>query len=90
MSRFEVDVSLDRVERWAANAGSVQRLTRFMRAVTEDRMLQVSGAVSVASLWLAFAFGDPRFLVLLLTAGLSVWRYRRLEQRATPDEDDWL
>jgi len=87
MTRFELDVFLDRVE----NAASVQRLMLFTHAVTEDRILQLSVAVVVASLWFTLAFGDARFLALLLATVVAVWRFRQLERDFVPDDDDdWL
>jgi hypothetical protein len=90
MTRLEIEAFLDRVERRAENAAWVQRLMRFMHAVTEDRILQVSLAVAVASLWFTLAFGDGRFLVLLPVAVVAIRRFRRLERDFAPDDDDWL
>lgn len=77
------------LERRAADAQWMQRLTYFMHAVTEDRLLQVSLAAAVASLWFTLAFGDVRFLVLLPAAVVAVRRFRRLERESVQD-DDWL
>ena len=85
MTRFD----LSELERRAADASWIQRLTYFMHAVTEDRLLQVSLAAAVASLWFTLAFGDVRFLLLLPTAYLALRRFRRLE-RDTMQDDDWL
>jgi hypothetical protein len=84
MMRF--DALLDRVE----GSARLQRLTHFMHAVTEDRILQLSVALAVASLWFALALGDVRFLVLLLAAVVAIRRFRRLERDVAPDGDDWL
>jgi hypothetical protein len=86
MMRFDIDAFLDRVE----GSARLQRLTHFMNAVTEDRILQLSVALAVASLWFALALGDVRFLVLLLAAVVAVRRFRRLERDVAPDSDDWL
>lgn len=91
MTRFEIDAFLDRVERRAEGAAWMQRLMHFAHAVTEDRVLQLSTAVAVASLWLALAFGDYRFLVPLLAAAVvTIRRFRGLEGDVVPDDDDWL
>jgi hypothetical protein len=86
MMRFDIDALLDRVE----GSARLQRLTHFMNAVTEDRILQLSVALAVASLWFALALGDVRFLVLLLAAVVAIRRFRRLERDVAPDSDDWL
>ena len=85
MTRFDIA----ELERRAEDAVWMQRLTYFMRAVTEDRLLQASLAATVASLWFALALGDWRFLVLLPAAVPAVRRFRRLEPDAVQD-DDWL
>ena len=84
MTRFDIAD----LERRAEDAVWMQRLMHFMRAVTEDRVLQASLAVTVASLWFTLALGDRRFLVLLPAAVLAVRRFRRLERDALQD-DDW-
>jgi hypothetical protein len=86
MMRFDIDAFLDRVE----SSARLQRLTHFMNAVTEDRILQLSVALAVASVWFALALGDVRFLVLLLAAVVAIRRFRRLERDVAPDSDDWL
>lgn len=85
MTRFDIAD----LERRAAGAQWMQRLTYFMHAVTEDRLLQVSLAATVASLWFTLAFGDVRFLVLLPAAVVAARRFRKLE-RETVQDDDWL
>jgi hypothetical protein len=86
MTRFEIDAFLDRLE----DSARVQRLAHFMHAVTEDRILQLSVGLVVASLWFALAFADGRFLVLFLAAVVAVHRFRRLERDFAPEDDDWL
>jgi hypothetical protein len=86
MTRFEIDAFLDRLE----DSARVQRLAHFMQAVTEDRILQLSVALAVASLWFALAFGDGRFLVLFPAAVVAVRRFHRLERDLAPEDDDWL
>ena len=86
MTRFEIDAFLDRLE----DSARVQRLAHFMHAVTEDRILQLSVGLVVASLWFALAFADGRFLVLFLAAVVAVRRFRRLERDFAPEDDDWL
>jgi hypothetical protein len=66
------------------------QLRRFAQAATEDRVLQGSVVVVVASLWFSLAFGDVRFLVLLAAAGVAVRRFRQLEREFVPDDDDLL
>ena len=91
MTRLRIAASLDRAERWAAASPRVGRLTHFMQAITEDHILQASVAIAGASLWFTLAFGDARFLVLLPAAIIAVKRFRILERRIVPDdEDDWL
>jgi hypothetical protein len=91
MTRLRIGTFFDPVDPRAEDAPWVHRLTHFMNAVTEDRILQVSIAIAVASLWLAVAFGDGRFLVLLPAAVVAVRRFRRLEREVVPDdEDDWI
>jgi hypothetical protein len=91
MTRFRIGVSLDRVERWAADSPRVELLTHFMQAITEDHILQASVAIAGASLWFTLAFGDGRFLVLLPAAIVAVQRFRQLERDVVPDDDDdWL
>lgn len=85
MTRFDIAD----LERRAEDAPWMQRLAYFMRAVTEDRVLQVSLAAAVASLWFTLAFGDLRFLVLLPGAYVAVRRFKRLEREVVQD-DDWL
>jgi hypothetical protein len=67
-----------------------QRLLDFAHAVTEDRTLQVAVGLAVASLWLALALDDLRFLVLLAAAGIAVHRFKQLERDFVPDDDDLL
>ena len=86
MMRFQISAFLDRVE----DSAQLQRLMHFMNAVTEDRILQLSVALAVASLWFALALGDVRFLVFLLAAVVAIRRFRRLERDIAPDNDDWL
>jgi len=86
MTRFEIDAFLDRLE----DSARVQRLAHFMHVVTEDRILQLSVGLVVASLWFALAFADGRFLVLFLAAVVAVRRFRRLERDFAPEDDDWL
>ena len=86
MTRFEIDAFLDRLE----DSARVQRLAHFMHVVTEDRILQLSVGLVVASLWFALAFTDGRFLVLFLAAVVAVRRFRRLERDFAPEDDDWL
>jgi hypothetical protein len=86
MTRFEIDAFLDRLE----DSPRVQRLAYFMHAVTEDRILQLSISLAVASLWFALAFADGRFLVLFPVVVVAVRRFRRLERNFAPDDDDWL
>jgi hypothetical protein len=86
MTRFEIDAFLDRLE----DSTRVQHLAHFMDAVTQDRILQLSVALVVASLWFALAFGDGRFLVLFPAAVVAVRRFRRLERDLASDDDDWL
>ncbi len=88
MTRLHLPASLDQLGR-RAEARS-QRLLQFAHAVTEDRLLQVSVAVAVASLWFSLAFGDLRFLVLLAAAGVAVRRFRQLERDFVPEDDDLL
>ena len=85
MKRF----ALADLERRAADASWVRRLTLLMRAVTEDRLLQLALAATLASLWFTLAFGDVRFLAALPTAVVAVRRFRRLERDAVQD-DDWF
>jgi hypothetical protein len=86
MTRFEIDAFLDRLE----DSPRVQRLAHFMHVVTEDRILQLSVGLAIASLWFALAFADGRFLVLFLAAVVAVLRFRRLERDFAPEDDDWL
>src|SRR5689334_20673832 len=74
MTRFDIAD----LERRAEDAPWVQRLVHFMHAVTDDRVLQVSLAAAVASLWCTLAFGDVRFLVLLPAAVVAARRFKRL------------
>jgi hypothetical protein len=67
-----------------------QRLHDFAHAVTEDRTLQVAVGLAAASLWLALALADFRFLLLLAVAGVAVKRFRELERDGVPDDDDLL
>jgi hypothetical protein len=67
-----------------------QRLLQFAQAVTEDRTLQVAVGLAVASLWLALALDDVRFLVLLAAAGVAVRRFKQLERDFVPDDDELL
>ena len=67
-----------------------QRLLHFAHAVTEDRLLQVSVGLAAASLWLALALDDVRFLVLLAAAGVAAKRFREIERAGVPDDDDLL
>jgi hypothetical protein len=67
-----------------------QRLHDFAHAVTEDRTLQVAVGLAAASLWLALALADLRFLLLLAVAGVAVKRFRELERDGVPDDDDLL
>jgi hypothetical protein len=67
-----------------------QRLNHFAQVLTEDRTLQVAVGLAVASLWLALALDDLRFLVLLAAAGVAVRRFRELEREPTPDDDDLI
>ena len=67
-----------------------QRLTHFAQRVTEDRTLQVAVAIAVASLWMALALDDVRFLVLLAAAGIAVRRFKQLERDFVPEDDDLL
>ncbi len=91
MSDFKIGAFLDRAERRVADAPKAQRLIRFIEAITEDHILQVSVALAAASLWLTLAFGDGRFLVLLPAAIVAVQRFRQLESEVVPDEDDdWI
>lgn len=91
MRDFKIGALLDRAERRVADGSRTQRLMLFMDAITEDHILQVSVALAGASLWLTLAFGDGRFLVLLPAAIVAVQRFRELEQKVPPDEDDdWI
>ena len=85
VTRFDIA----ELERRAADAPWMQRLTYFMHAVTEDRPLQAALAAAIASLCFTLAFGDMRFLVLLPAAYVALRRFRRLEREAVQD-DDWL
>ena len=67
-----------------------QRLLQFAQAVTEDRTLQVAVGLAVASLWLALALDDLRFLVLLAAGGIAVHRFRQLEREFVPDDEDLI
>jgi hypothetical protein len=67
-----------------------QRLIDFAQAVTQDRTLQIAVGLAVASLWLALALDDLRFLVLLAAGGVAVQRFRQLERELTPDDDDLI
>jgi hypothetical protein len=67
-----------------------QRLAHFAQALTEDRTLQVAVGLAVASLWLALALDDVRFLVLLAAAGVAFRRFREIEREPTPDDDDLI
>jgi hypothetical protein len=67
-----------------------QRLFDFAHAVTEDRTLQVAVGLAAASLWLALALDDVRFLLLFAVAGIAVKRFRELERDGVPDDDDLL
>ena len=90
MTRLHLPASLDQLGRRAEAAARSQRLLQFAHAVTEDRLLQVSVAVAVASLWFSLAFGDLRFLVLLAAAGVAFRRFRQLEREFVPEDDDLL
>ena len=90
MTRLNVPASLDELRRGAEDAAWAQRLLHFAHAVTEDRLLQVSVGVAVASLWFSLAFGDLRFLVLLAVAGVAIRRFRQLERDFVPEDDDLL
>jgi hypothetical protein len=67
-----------------------QRLLDFAHAVTEDRTLQVAVGLAAASLWLALALDDVRFLVLFAAVGVAVKRFREIERDGVPDDDDLL
>jgi len=54
-----------------------ERIEAFLRSAYTDRVLRLSGAVLVTSLWLTMAFGDPSFLIILLASVPGVWWWRR-------------
>src|SRR6266487_4208211 len=62
----------------------VQRLRRFAQETVQDRVLQVSVGLVVASLWFALALDDARFLVLLPGVGVAIRRFRQLERDFVP------
>ena len=88
MARDIVGVQFERVERWASDAPWMQSLIRFMGVATGDRVMQASGFMVVAALWLTLAFGDPAFMLLLIAAAPGVWWYRRTDHEP-PVDDDW-
>ena len=90
MTHIDMNALLDRAERRAEGTTWMKRLTLFMQAVTEDRVMQLSLGLAFASLWLTLAFGDFTFLLLLPAAIVAVRRFRRLEQTFAPHDDDWL
>ena len=90
MTHIDMNALLDRAERRAEGATWMKRVTLFMQAVTEDRVMQLSLGLAFASLWLTLAFGDFTFLLLLPAAIVAVKRFRRLEQTLAPHDDDWL
>ena len=56
----------------------------------EQRANRWSAAASAAALWLATAWADPRFLLIVPLAGAGFWFYRR-DYRDEPaaDDPDW-
>jgi hypothetical protein len=64
-----------------------ERIKAFVRSAYAYRVLRLSGALVVVSLWLTMAFGDPSFLIILLATVPGVWWWRRsLSREETGDE----
>ena len=90
MPNIDLNTLLDQAERRAEGSTWMNRVSVFMQAVTEDRVMQLSLGLAFAALWLTLALGDFTFLLLLPAAVVAVRRFRRLEQSFTPHDDDWL
>jgi hypothetical protein len=57
----------------------------------EQRAIRWSAAATAAALWLATAWADPWFLVVvpLVAGGYFVWLKRNRRRGPQPDEGDW-
>jgi hypothetical protein len=88
--RSAIAALFDGAERRAQDVPWVRRLLFVVPLLTEDRILQLSVAAVLASLWLTLALADVRFLVLLPAAVVVVKRVRRLEREAAAaDDTEW-
>jgi glycine/D-amino acid oxidase-like deaminating enzyme len=57
----------------------------------EQRAIRWSGAATAAALWLATAWADPWFLVVvpLVAGGYFIWLKRARRRGPQPDDTDW-
>jgi predicted signal transduction protein with EAL and GGDEF domain len=62
--------------------GHGERFTAFLRSASADRVIRLSTAVALASLWLTVALGDPSFLIILVATVPAVLWWRRRRDRA--------
>jgi len=53
----------------------------------EQRAIRWSAAATAAALWLATAWADPRFLVIVPLAAGAFWVYHRRYRDEDPEDD---
>ena len=60
------------------------------RTARVQRAIRCRAAASGAALWLATAWADPRFLLIVPLAGAGFWFYRRhYRDEPAADDPDW-